>query len=158
MRTRERARRAAETADQRQERLTKQREIGLGTLPRLPMYKFVYRIALNFSGFLISRISRIFNCLRKHFKGNFWHAACSVHIQRIRKIISTKTSKIAIRENLDPPKFSAIRYKYTIQLACAHAMIYPGSLICDICVCTYQRYAPPCIPWADVGERRKICH
>ena len=40
-RMRERARRAAETAKQRQERLTKQREIGLGALPRLPMHKFV---------------------------------------------------------------------------------------------------------------------
>ena len=31
-------------------------------------------------------------------------------MQQICKVISTKSSKIAIRENLDPRKFSAIRY------------------------------------------------
>ena len=36
--------------------------------------------------------------------------ACSVRVQRIREIISTNFSKIAICENLDPRKFSAIRY------------------------------------------------
>ena len=36
--------------------------------------------------------------------------ACSVHVQRICKIISTKSSKIVVHENLDPQKFSAIRY------------------------------------------------
>ena len=40
-RMRERARLAAETAEQRQERLMKRREIGLGALPRLPMQNFV---------------------------------------------------------------------------------------------------------------------
>ena len=38
---RERALSAAESAEQRQERLTKQRQIGLGALPRLLMHKFV---------------------------------------------------------------------------------------------------------------------
>ena len=33
-----------------------------------------------------------------------------MRIQRVREIISTKSSKIAICENLDPQKFSAIRY------------------------------------------------
>ena len=37
-RTRERARCVAETAEQKQEILTKRREIGLGALPRLPMH------------------------------------------------------------------------------------------------------------------------
>ena len=32
--------------------------------------------------------------------------ACSVHMQRIREIIATKPSKIAICENLDTRKFS----------------------------------------------------
>ena len=40
-RERERAQCAAETAEQRQERLKKRREIGLGALPRLLMRKFV---------------------------------------------------------------------------------------------------------------------
>ena len=38
------------------------------------------------------------------------NAACSVRMQQIHKIISTKSSKIAIRKNLDPRKFNAIRY------------------------------------------------
>ena len=33
-----------------------------------------------------------------------------MRVQRICEIISTKSPKIAIRENLDPRKFSAIRY------------------------------------------------
>ena len=41
-RMRDRTRRAAETAEQRQEKLTKWREMGLGTLPRLPMHPIVH--------------------------------------------------------------------------------------------------------------------
>ena len=37
-------------------------------------------------------------------------AACAWFRQRICEIISTKSSKTTIRENLDPRKFSAIRY------------------------------------------------
>ena len=33
-----------------------------------------------------------------------------MRVQRICEIISTKSPKIAIRENLDPQKFSAIQY------------------------------------------------
>ena len=66
-----------------------------------------YHIALNFRGSLISRNSWIFNCSRKYFNENVWHVACGVHVQRIRE---TKSSKITFRENLDPPKFSAIQY------------------------------------------------
>ena len=69
-----------------------------------------YRIALNFCVSLISWISQIFNCSRKLFQRNFWYAACTVRVQQIRKIISTKFSKIAICENLDPQKFSTVRY------------------------------------------------
>ena len=57
-----------------------------------------------------SLISQIFNRSQKYFNENFWHAACSVRVQRIRKIISAKSSQIAIHENLDPQKFSAIQY------------------------------------------------
>ena len=67
-----------------------------------------YRIALNFRGSLISWISRIFNHLRKYFNKNFRHAACGVCAQWVREIISMKSSKIAIRKNLDPRKFSAV--------------------------------------------------
>ena len=70
-------------------------------------------VAQNFRGSLISRILRIFNRLRKYFNKNFWLAACSVCMQRIQEIISTNSSKIAIRKNLDPRKFSAIRYNKT---------------------------------------------
>ena len=42
------------------------------------MYIYNYRIALNFCRSLILRILRIFNCLRKYFNNNFWHAfSCS---------------------------------------------------------------------------------
>ena len=68
-----------------------------------------YRIMQNFRG---SLISRIFNRSWKYFNENFWHVACGVCVQWICKIISTKSSKIAIRENLDTQKFSAIRYKF----------------------------------------------
>ena len=37
----ERPRSAAKTAERRQKRLTKRRDVGLGALPRLPMHKFV---------------------------------------------------------------------------------------------------------------------
>ena len=37
-------------------------------------------------------------------------AVCAWFRQRLRKIISTKSSKTTIRQNLDPQKFSAIRY------------------------------------------------
>ena len=70
-------------------------------------YQWLYHIALNFRG---SLISRIFNCSQKYFNESFWHAACSVRVQRVHEIISMKSSKIAICENLDPRKFSAIRY------------------------------------------------
>ena len=66
-----------------------------------------YRIALNFRG---SLISRIFSRLRKYSNENFWYAVCSVRVQQIHESISMKSSKIAIHENLDPWKFSAIRY------------------------------------------------
>ena len=46
-------------------------------------------IALNFCR---SFISWIFNSLQKYFNGNFWHAACSVHVQRIHELISTKSN------------------------------------------------------------------
>ena len=36
---------------------------------------YIYRIALNFRGSLISRISRIFSHSRKYFNEIFWHAA-----------------------------------------------------------------------------------
>ena len=136
-----------------------------------------YRLAQNFRGSLISRISRISNRSRNYFNENFWHVKhmqkrrwttsrsylgvfcrirkgrstkrylrsrhCFAHNcelergrrsrqcvldrtclyatpilhyvtawawfrQRIREFISSKT---AIRENLDPRKFSAVRYK-----------------------------------------------
>ena len=38
------------------------------------------------------------------------NAACSVRMQQIHKIISTKSSIIAIHKNVDPRKFSTIRY------------------------------------------------
>ena len=41
------------------------------------------------------------------------HVVCGMPVQRVHKIISMKSSKIAIRENLDPQKFSAIRYNLT---------------------------------------------
>ena len=68
-----------------------------------------YHIALNFHGSLISWILQIFNRLWKYFNESFWHAACGVCVQRIHEIISMKSSKIAICENLDPRKFSAIQ-------------------------------------------------
>ena len=40
---------------------------------------------------------------------------CSVRMQQIHETISTKSSKIAIHENLDPRKFSAIRYMFENQ-------------------------------------------
>ena len=79
----------------------------LNTLAYIHTYIHTYCIAQNFRG---SLISRIFNCSRKYFNENSWYAACGVRVQRVREIISTKSSKIAIRENLDPRKFSAIRY------------------------------------------------
>ena len=68
-----------------------------------------YCIALYFCRSLISRILQIFNHSRKYFNENFWHMACSVRMQQIRKTISTKSSKIAIHKNLDPRKFSTIQ-------------------------------------------------
>ena len=68
---------------------------------RMLLWALDYRIALNFRGSLISRILQIFNHARKYFSENFWHAACSVRMQRIREIIPTKFSKIASCENLD---------------------------------------------------------
>ena len=65
-----------------------------------------YCIVLKFCG---SLISWIFNRLWKYFNENFWHAACSVYAQRIHEIFSTKSSKITIRKNLDPRKFSTIQ-------------------------------------------------
>ena len=66
-----------------------------------------------FSWVFISRISRIFNCSWIYFNENFWHVACSVCVQWIREIISMKSLKIAVCENLDPRKFSAIRYTWS---------------------------------------------
>ena len=43
---------------------------------------------------------------------------CGVRGQRIHENISTKSSKIAIRENLDPRKFSAIRYPFVLPERC----------------------------------------
>ena len=81
-------------------------------------YWHYYCIALNFRGSLFSRISCIFNHSRKYFNEKFWHAACSVRVQQIREINSMKSSKIAIRENLDPRRFSAIWYIATISAFC----------------------------------------
>ena len=69
----------------------------------------IYRIALNFHG---SLISRIFNRFQQYFSKNFWHTACSVRVQQIRKIISIKP---LFTKNLDPRKFSAIRYIYNYE-------------------------------------------
>ena len=69
-------------------------------------------IALNFRGSLMSRILQIFNHSQKYFNENLWHMAFGVRVQWICKIISTKSSEIAIRENLDSQKFCTIRYVY----------------------------------------------
>ena len=68
----------------------------------------VYRIVLNFR---MSLFSWILNRSQKIFQWNFLtRGVCE---QQIREIISTKSSKIAIRENLNPREFSAIRYSHT---------------------------------------------
>ena len=69
-----------------------------------------HHIVLNFRRSLISRILWIFNHSRKISMKNFWDTVCSVRVQRICKIISTNSSQIAIHKNLDPRKFSTIRY------------------------------------------------
>ena len=61
-------------------------------------------------------------------------AACAWFRQRIREIISTKCSKTAIRENLDPRKFSAIWY-----------ICHLPHLI-FMCVCTHTSYLAASIP------------
>ena len=65
---------------------------------------------LKFHWSLISRILQIFNRSWKYFNENFWHAVCSVCVQWLREITSTKSSQIALHENLDPQKFSTIQY------------------------------------------------
>ena len=63
----------------------------------------VCRIALNFRWSLISRISRIFNCLRKYFNENFWYAACGVRVQVDlfqRNLQKSLFAKIYTLENL----------------------------------------------------------
>ena len=68
-----------------------------------------------------TKFSRVFNFANfqpfaKIFQRKFWHVVCSMRVQWICEIISTNSSKIAILENLDPRKFSAICYFLTSAL------------------------------------------
>ena len=75
--------------------------------PCLSLSSPYYSIALNFRGSLISRISRIFNCLRKYFNESTQRAVCACS-----EFAKLSHEIFAIRENLDPQKFSDIRYIY----------------------------------------------
>ena len=70
-----------------------------------------------------------FQLFAKVFQRKF--LTCSVRVQQAHKIISTKSSKIAIHKNLDPQKFSTIRYAFPIS-----TMLY--YLWCNILLITNQ--------------------
>ena len=135
--------------------LGKQKVDTQGALPDHSSFVSISRnesYSAKFCESLILQISQSFNHSRKYFNENFWHTVCSVCVQRIRKLVSTKSSKITIRKkNLDPQKFSTIRY-----CSCLASISAPGSWTRS-CV----SYCPPhpplstfCLP--DVAACDKI--